>query len=564
MNKKIKQLIKNRRKVNLITILCLILIYTTSHALITNSAQNPLIPQLPPLPAPKTDVTKKVVELKKAGLMEKQPWFSGNILRNEVELYHDGAYMFCDSAYIYEETNSFDAFGVVEVRQGDTLFMHSSFLHYDGNTKLLQVRNNVRLEHIDKKKNKMVTLFTDSLDYDRNRNIGYYFDGGMLVDAIDNDQENILTSYWGQYDTNSRIAIFKDSVKMTNPKFVMYTDELEYNTNTKVADIKSPTRIEADSANIYTTRGWYNTNTEESLLLDQSRIVNKEGNRTLTGDSIFYDKKAGFGEVFGNMFLQDTLKKVILQGNYGFYDELKEYAFATDSAFATEYSQPDSLYIHADTLKMVTDSIFKEIKGYYGVRIYRADIQGVCDSIQFNSKDSTLFMYKDPVLWNAKNQIKGDTIQIFFNDSTIEMAHFKRYAFAIEDKDSIHYNQLKGRSLKAFFDNGQIRNVLVEGDAESIFYPEEKDLTLIGANKSTSTYLSIDFKDKKFERLKIWGGTPKAQMTPIPDLKPGDGRLNDFEWLDYLRPINKMDIFRKEKRNKDGEAPKRSNKFKYD
>lgn len=566
MNKKIKELLKNRRKVHLVTILCLLLIYTTAQALIVyrvQTPQTPLVPFIPPVPIAKVAGVKKLIELKKAGSVDKKPWFEGNILRDNVELYHDGAYMFCDSAYMYEGTNVFDAFGLVEVRQGDTLFMHSSFLHYDGNTKLLQVRKNVRLEHIDKRNNKMVTLFTDSLDYDRNRNIGYYFDGGMLIDAIDNDQENVLTSFWGQYETNTRIALFRDSVKMTNPRFVMYTDELEYSTATKIANIKGPTRIESDSATIYSTKGWYNTNNEESLLLDRSRIVNKEGNRTLTGDSIFYDKKKGYGEVFGNMYLQDTLKKTILQGNYGYFNELTDYAMATDSAFATEYSQPDTLYIHGDTLKMETDSIFKKIKGYYGVRFYRADFQGICDSLQFNSIDTTLFLYKDPVLWHGKNQIQGDTIQVFFNDSTIEMAHFKRSAFAIEDKDSLHFNQLKGRSLKAFFAAGNIRHILVEGDAKSIFYPEDKGLSMIGMNKTESSYLSIDFKNKKIDLLKIWP-SPKGEMIPLSDLKPEESKLENFEWLNHLRPINKFDIFRKEKRRAGPDTRKRSNKFKYD
>lgn len=532
MNNDIKNSPRNRRKMHIAAILCLLVLYTSAQAWVQQQKpQHPITPQTAASAA-----NKKVIQLIQAEILNKRIGFDPQILIDNVVLYHNGAFMYCDSAYLDEATNQFEAFGTVRVEQGDTLFLYGSYLQYDGNTQLLRVRNNVRLVNRD------ITLFTDSLDYDRLSNIGYYFDGGMLVDSL-----NELTSFWGQYEPTKQLALFRDSVKLTNDKFVMFTDTLLYNTNSKVATILGPTRIESDSATIYSTRGWYDTTNELSLLLDQSRIVNKEGNRILIGDSISYHKKDGYGEVFGNMFLQDTIKKIILTGNYGYYNEITNYAMATDSARAIEYSQPDSLFLHGDTLKLITDSIYREIKAYHNVRFFRTDLQGVCDSLLFKTKDSILYMYKNPVLWNENNQILGDSISIFFNDSTIDRAHVRPNAFSIEQKDSIHFNQLKGRSLKAFFDNKQIKHILVEGNAESIFYPEEKDQSMMGMNQTESSYLSIDFKDKKIEKLKLW---PKAtgKMIPLSDLKPDQGRLPDFEWLDYLRPLDRDDVFRKVKR----------------
>ncbi len=546
MSNDIKNSPRNRRKMHIAAILCLLVVYMSAQAWVQQKkTQHPIGSQ-----TSEKSSNKKIIQLIKAKTMDKRIGFDPQILIDSVVLYHDGAFMYCDSAYVNEATNEFEAFGTVRVEQGDTLFLYGSYLHYEGNSQLLRIRKNVRLVNRD------VTLFTDSLDYDRLSNIGYYFDGGMLVDSL-----NELTSYWGQYEPSKRLALFRDSVKLTNPKFVMFTDTLLYNTNNKVATIMGPTRIESDSAIIYSTKGWYNTNTEQSLLLDQSRIINKEGNRTLIGDSIFYHKKEGYGEIFGNMFLQDTTKKIILTGNYGFYNELTNYAMATDSARAIEYSQPDTIYLHADTLKLITDSIYREIKGYYNVRFFRSDLQGVCDSLLFRTKDSILYMYKNPVLWNEANQISGDSISIFFNDSTVDMAHIRPHAFSIEQKDSLlHFNQLKGRSLKAFFEGKQIKHILVEGNAESIFYPEEKDHSIMGLNQTESSYLTIDFRNKKIEKLKLW---PKVtgKLIPLADLKPDQGKLRDFEWLDYMRPLNKDDIFRMVKK-KGGDTPgrRRSNK----
>lgn len=491
----------------------------------------------------------KLIILKQADIMAKRLGLDDQILLNNVVLYHDGAFMFCDSAYLNEEENKFKAFGTVRVEQGDTLFMYSNYLEYDGNTLLLKARENVRLE------NKDVTLFTDSLDFDRAANIGYYFDGGMLVDSV-----NELTSFWGQYEPSKNFSLFRDSVRLVNPNFTMQTNTLTYNTATKIANILGQTLIESDSATIYSTNGWYNTLTEESLLLDNSIVTNKEGYRILTGDSISYHRKEGYGEVFGNMFVHDTIDKVILQGNYGIYDQHINYAMATDSAYAFSYSEPDTLFLHADTLKLTTDSIYKQLNAYYGVRFYRSDLQGVCDSLQFSNVDSVLHLYKDPVLWNEKNQIFGDTIDVYFNDSTIEMAHIKRFAFSIEQKDSTHFNQLKGRDLKAFFENKEIKRIMVEGNAESIFYPEEEDATMIGMNQTESSYLSIDFKDKKIDKLKLW---PKAtgKMVPLSDMLPNQGKLERFEWFDYLRPLNRDDIFREVKKRNTDTGPKKIDRF---
>ncbi|HCO68549.1 MAG TPA: hypothetical protein DIT04_12435 [Dysgonomonas sp.] len=537
-------------------ILCLLIVYASAQAWVIqrSSGLSEFLPQpeIQQNVRPDSQPTR-IIQLIRAKLLDHRLGADIDIFIDSVVLYHEGAYMYCDSAYVNRLTNTFEAFGTVQVEQGDTLFLYGKYLEYDGNTQLLRVRREVRLENT----NDNVTLFTDSLDYDRTRDIGYYFDGGMLVDTL-----NEMTSYYGQYEPSKHLALFQDSVILVNPNFTLYTDTLLYNTTTKVADITGFSTIVSDSATIYTTRGWYNTETEESLLLDQSRIVNIEGYRSLVGDSILYNKRQGIGEVFGNMYLEDTIQKIILTGDYGFYNELTNYAMTTKRARAIEFSQGDSLFIHGDTLKLIThqlspDTVYREIKAYYGVRFFRIDLQGVCDSLQFNTQDSILHMYRDPVLWNENNQILGDTITVFFNDSTIDWSHVRPNAFAIQNLDSLHFNQVKGRDMKAYFENKDIKHVLVEGNAESIFYPEERDKTMIGMNHTESNYLSMDFLQRKIQRIKIWP-KPVGKMTPIPDILPGTDKLGGFVWLDYIRPLDKDDIFREvERKGSDSQQGRR-------
>ena len=469
------------------------------------------------------------------------------ILNGDVCFRHDSSYMYCDSAYFFEQTNSLEAFSNVRMEQGDTLFVYGDYLFYDGNTQVAYLRENVRME------NGQVTLFTDSLNYERIPNIGYYFEGGLIVDSL-----NQLSSFYGQYSPETKLAVFNDSVQVENPDFTLYSDTLHYDTESKVATILGPSVIVSDSGTIHTSRGWYDTVNNTSLLLDQSQV--ESGEKILIGDSIFYNRDTGMGEVYGNMSLIDTAQHVTLQGEYGYYNEQTGYAFATDSARFLEYSQGDTLFLHADTLQMVTvDSVYREIKAYYGVRFYRIDMQGVCDSMQFNTRDSVLYMYTEPVLWNEQYQLYGDTIAIYMNDSTIEYAHVIQFAFAAQHVDSSYYNQLKGNDLKAYFEGQAVHQIDVAGNAESIFYPLEKDGAKVGMNETKSGFLTIWVKDNKLDKLKIWP-SPVGSMTPIPDLKPDQKMLKDFYWFDYLRPKKRDDIYEVVKR-KATESPKRSNKF---
>ena len=537
MKKHINKSNKLNRKTILIGILCLPVVYMLAQSIqssVTSAAQE-----------------KNRVHLEQADSLV----FNKNInpdvqvLVGNVRFRHGSALMDCDSAYFYDKTNSLDAFGNVEMNQADTLFAYGNLLFYDGNRHLARLRENVRME------NRGVTLFTDSLNYDRIANIGYYFNGGTLV-----DKDNELSSVYGQYNPATKIALFNYDVRLYNPKFTLYSDTLRYNTSTGIATILGPSTIVTDSSIIYCSRGWYNTRTDQSELLDRSKVVTRT--QTLIGDTLKYDRANGIGEVFGNIEMIDTVRKVILRGDYGYHNERTEYSFVTKKALAIEYSGQDSLYLHADTLKTLPDSIYKVLKAYRNVRFYRSDFQGICDSMQYLTRDSVLCMYKEPVLWNEDYQIYGDTILIYMNDSVPEFAHVKEFAFAISKKDSLnHYDQLTGMDMKIYFEGKAVRHIAVSGNAESIYYPEEKDKTLIGLNKTLSGFLDIYLADKKIDKMVI-KPTPQGSLTPVEKVPPGELYLKSFVWFDYLRPTDKDDVFRNVKR-KEGTPTYKSRRFRY-
>lgn len=447
---------------------------------------------------------------------------------------HDSVYMYCDSAYYYDKISSFEAFSNVRMEQGDTLFLYGDHLYYDGNSQIAEMRMNVRME------NRTTTLLTDSLNYDRVFNLGYYFNGGTLM-----DEQNVLTSDWGQYNPSTKQSVFNYDVELVNAQFTLTSDTLQYNTATKVANIVGPSDIWSDNNHIYSEKGTYNTFTGKALLLDRSILMND--GKQLTGDTLYYDRNNGLGEAFWNMELKDTINKNMMTGDYGYYNEKTKYAFATKRAVAIDYSQRDSLFLHADTLLMETfaldtDSMYREMRAFHKVRFYRVDLQGVADSLVFSSKDSCLTMYKDPILWNNNQQLLGEKVLMYMNDSTIDWAHIVNQALSVEALDSARYNQVTGKEMKAYFKNRQMYKTEVIGSVRVVYYPMDSDSTLIGMNVSETSKLDIYLVNQQLDKMVM---SPKSNGTlyPMNQIPPGTDRLENFVWFDYIRPLNKEDIF---------------------
>ena len=454
------------------------------------------------------------------------------ILRGNVIFSKSGTLMYCDSAYFYNATNSLDAFGNVKMNQGDTLFVYGDELYYDGMAELAQLRYNVRMENGD------VTLYTDSLDYDMAANLGYYFDGGKIIDAT-----NELTSVYGQYDPDTKDAEFTFDVELVNPEYVLRSDTLFYNTSTHVATIVSPTTIVSDSNIIYTDRGWYNTDANNATLYNRSLVVGNNGMK-LTGDTVFYDRAIGYGEAFGNMVLTDSVHSSILDGDYGYHNEMTNQSFATKRARAREFSDGDTLHLHADTIRTyLDDDSLRVMVANPRARFYRSNVQGICDSMSFQQRDSILYMFDHAVLWSDSRQISGNEIYLHFNDSTADYALLPNYGFMAEHIGEIYYNQLTGKEMKAYFIDEELRQLDVNGNVQLIMFPMENDSTYNKVVDAESSYMIVRLKpQQQVDQINMWPDV-SGNVTPLYLSKRSQYYLKDFGWYESLRPTDPMDIF---------------------
>lgn len=484
---------------------------------------------------PKTD---ERVYLKHADMLRFNQYgehAGAQILNGNVAFLHKGALLTCDSAYFYQESNSFKAFGHVKMRQGDTLSLTSDYAFYDGDNQMAEARHNVLLRHRGTK------LYTDSLNYDRLYNIGYFFEGGKMV-----DRNNVLVSDWGEYDTETRKAVFNYNVNLRNPKFTLTTDTLHYDTRTSLANIVGPSVIRSKESVIHTSDGYYNTNTGRARLYGRSTMSNK--GKEITGDSLFYDEKRGISQGYRNVIYKDTQKKNELHCNYLWYNEKNGFAFATENPVMMEYSQKDTLFVHSDTIKVITyhlntDSVYRTAHCYNKVRAFRNDVQAVCDSLVYNTKDSCMTMYRDPIAWSGDRQLLGEEIQVFMKDSTIDRAHIINQALTAElMPDKEHYQQLSSKEMFAYFTKGQITQTEAIGNVRSIYYPvDDKDSTLMGLVYIETDTMKMFMRDRQLQ--KIWTSKTDGTWYPMTQIPPERYKLDGFTWFDYIRPINKDDIY---------------------
>lgn len=461
------------------------------------------------------------------------------VLNGNVVMRKGDMFMYCDSAYFYEESNSFDAFGNVRMEQGDTLFVYADELNYDGASELAilyaDFGKKVRLI------NKDVKLETDVFNYDMLNEVGYYTNGGVLT-----DKQNKLTSVAGEYHPNTKDAYFNYNVHLRSLQNAdtlhIYTDSLDYNTATHIAKIVSKSEIVNSDGVIYSTSGIYNTDTGVGDLYKRSLVVTKRGS-TLTGDTLFYDRTKGFGEAFGGVIVTDSVRQVSLHGEYGFYDEIVDSAFVTIRALAKEYSRGDTLYLHGDTINAYTEpDSTKVTNAFHRVRFYRSDMQGICDSLSMTDRDSIMYMYRHPVVWSDERQIFGNVIYLHLNDSTIDWARLPQFGFTAEHIAEDCYNQLSGTDLTAWFNDSTLRRLYVEGNVQLIMFPMENDSTYNKYVQTESSYMDSYYDHNTVDSIHFWPETT-TKVVPLYLARKNSYLLPKFAWYEDLRPWSPEDVF---------------------
>ena len=453
-------------------------------------------------------------------------------LIGNVRFKYDDTRMFCDSAWYYPDEDYFDAWGNIRVI-GESERMFGDSLHIDREEQLAKLTGNVRMTDGE------MTLKTNIVHYDLESKVASYFGGGDINSSRNNDR---LSSLEGFYDTESKFFHFRKDVVLKNPEYTIYSDTLKYAGYAEKAWFLGPTRIVSQNSEIYCEDGWYETQSQLSQF--SKNVVINSGSTVLKGDTINYNGETAIGEVYCNVFIQDTTNNYIITGDYGWYNENTSESMVTERALMIQTFDTDSLFLHADTLRSNVDSLNNNIiRAYNKVKFFKSDLQGKADSLIYLESDSILTFYKNPVMWSEDNQIIGDTISVTMSNDKIDKLIVDQNGFIIAKVDSLNFNQIKGRELTGQFIENELRKLYVVGNVEVVYFPvSDAEEKVIGYNKVECSNLTLELKDSEIQRIKIIEKSD-GELHPLSKVAFEDRKLKNFNWRGEERPRHRGEVF---------------------
>ena len=456
----------------------------------------------------------------------------------------DSVFMRCDIGYLDSKLQFLKAVGNVIINQGDSLFLYGDSLDYDGTTKIAIVRGNVRLVENE------LTLTAPSMKYDLNTNIAYYTNGGTVVSK---KNSNTLTSKRGYYYSDFKTLSFKDSVKLTNPEYVMTSDTLDYNETSEIAYFSGNTIIEGEGNLIFCKNGYYDTRNDISEFNQDAYLISD--GHTIKGDKLYYDRNSGIGKAVGNIELTDTVNKIIVTGDYGTRNEKSNVSFVTGNTLVNKwFEEGDTMFLTADTIRVVKNEETNKNNLYcfHTVKIYKNDLQGICDSMVYLQSDSMIQLFNNPYIWSENSQMNGDTIFIQLSNNKIKELNLRKNSFIIDAVTLIdtllndtlptgYYNQIKGKNIKGIFSKDTLRKVRVNGNGQSIYFTGDEGKPSQGLNRIDCSDIEIRFDKSKIKEIAFLN-QPDGTLFPIQDVSKSDEKLKGFNWKIDLRPASKASL----------------------
>ena len=463
------------------------------------------------------------------------------ILKSNVVFVHQDMTMSCDSAVFNTKDNFIEAFGNIHLWQ-DTIDLYGDQVYYDGNTKTAEIFGKVVTLQ-----DGAMTLQTDYIVWEREAQTVRYTNSADIW-----NEESTLKSLMGTYYTDTKIIEFTDRVRISSPNADIQSDSLMYDTKTDWAYFYSPTNITtSDSLVILTERGNFNTKTNQAVLY-QNNILQQKA-QTLIADSIDYNTETECGKAFGNVFISDTANDLRAYSNYletDRKDSLK-YAFLTDKVLVEQIDGTDTLFLHSDTLWVNFDKADKaeQILAYRHVKMFRYDMQAVCDFVCYQVKDSMAYLLDRSVLWQQESQFTADTICIYTDKKGIKSMLLYPNPLIIQNSDSttnLYYNQISGKRLFARFNKNKISFAQIDDNVNIIYHvweeKKDKPKQYTGINIGSCNSLKLYFEKAKPQKMTAVG-SPDFYIDDFERVEEKDRTLKGFAWFEKIRPQNKEDIF---------------------
>lgn len=348
---------------------------------------------------------------------------------------------------------------------------------------------------------------------------------------------------------------------------------------------------------------FYNKKTEKFKVSGRSEI--RDGAMHIKADTLDYDKTTQYGIALGHVIWRDTSAKTTLFADHVTYhgadNDLKVFNYLGRPLFAIDMDG-DSLFMKADTFRsfrviqeriiypdkkkdrassmdkkkdaprdtlildtIVVDDIllnpldtlpmltmpdtiytgiFDTLDYFVGdgmVRMFKTDMQAVCDSLVFSKADSIFTLYAAPFLWSDSTQIAGDTIAMYVKASKVDRVKIQQNGSIISSEDLVFFDQIQGREIDAHFDEGLLSSVYVNGNTRLVYYLKDDEKAYIGVNTSESSTMTFLFKDKAVTDIKNYI-EPTSKVYPMRSTNHEALKIEGFIWNLEQRPLAKENL----------------------
>jgi lipopolysaccharide export system protein LptA len=450
-------------------------------------------------------------------------------LIGNVHFVRDGIHLYCDSAYWFAQKD-FTAYGEIKIEKQGGFTLTGDQMYYRNEENKAYVNGNVILYDND------MVLTSPKLDYRLKDKTAHYSGGGKITSK---SRKDVLTSQNGIYYSEKDLFHFEKNVRIVHEKYTLTTSKLDYLYTDEIATIIAPTTIQSKNEKVTCSKGFFDAKKETGLLYNRPTIVYEKTN--LTGDTIFFDSKKGYGKALQNVVIKDTTKNEIIFGNFAEHFDETGINIVSKKPRIAEVMDADTLWIQADTLWMLEDSVNGNIiKGYHHVVLYNKDFQGRCDSVFFDGKDSVMTLFDSPIFWMDERQITGDTIQLFLEKKSIHSFEAFPNAFvigALNEGDSVYFDQVKGRKMTGHFTKNELTKLDVLGNGQLLYFPKEKesDTKSIGMNKGECSEITLTIKNRKIKKINL-KKKPDSYFIPMQQTADQKLKLDDFQWRIKERP----------------------------
>ncbi|MBL7828213.1 MAG: hypothetical protein JNJ57_16395 [Saprospiraceae bacterium] len=326
-----------------------------------------------------------------------------------------------------------------------------------------------------------------------------------------------------------------------------------YNTDTEQTRLKGNAHFKDSTRDIRGEDIRYDSRNKNYQLAGRGTVV--DGSNEITADSLDFNDALGNGLAVGSVEWVDKENDFTVLAHRMDYNKKSDYLYAYGSFDEGAAGRPlmkslidrDTLFMSADTLNSFKPDSSKDIRvllAYRNVKIFKSDLQAVCDSLSFSSMDSIFWFYKIdtlPIIWSDTSQFSGDTIRMLLKDKRLDRIWLRQNSFVINSEDGKLFNQIKGKYTTAYFRDNQVRDMYVEGNGQAVYYAVDEKGAYIGVNETNCSEMRLSFGNNKVEHVRFYV-EPSGKFIPMKKAGKETKKLDGFFWETKRRPRKISDL----------------------